>query len=64
MSQAGEQTRKQQGVAWMGDKEVTSEGDADGSPRKRNLAVLRGNCVTCSALVAALGVALASLGGG
>ena len=41
MSQAGEQTRKQQGVAWMGDKEVTSEGDADGSPRKRNLAVLR-----------------------
>ena len=39
MSQAGEQTRKQQGVSWMGDKEVTAEGDADGSPCNRNLAV-------------------------
>ena len=39
MSQAGEQTRKQQGVGWMGDKEVTAEGDADGSPCNRNLAV-------------------------
>ena len=32
------QTRKQQGVSWMGDNEVTAEGDADGSPCNSNLA--------------------------
>ena len=41
MSQAGEQTRKQQGVGRMGDNEVMAEGDADGSLCNRNLAASR-----------------------